>query len=137
MCCGLFFAHVSDAFDEMVFGPLLDTNQVSLAEVGSCLRPSTETANLDLEPELYQAFAFPNPLSIDALEHDISVSTSSSSGRAIAHHLPADGKIPALSHESWNFSGTFDVTAEEDELVELVAEPTRPHVESIAAKKPR
>ena len=155
MCRGLCYAHFSDAFDEMVFGPLVDNNQLqhgqpkafavpqlealSLAGVGSgsFSMTSTETANLDVEPELHHAFAFPNPSFLDALEHDLSVSASSSSDLAIARHLLADGKTPALSHENWNFSGTYDVTAEEDELVELVAGPTRPHVESIAAKKPR
>lgn len=153
MCRGLCFAHVSDAFDQMVLGPLVDTNhlqhwnpkafaipqleELSTADVGSFSGISTETANRDVEPELYQAFAVPNTSSIDAWGNDVSVSASSSRDLAVARHLPADGYNTALSHESCDLSGTYDATAKEDEIVELVTRPTRPPVESIAPKKPR
>jgi hypothetical protein len=67
-------AHFSDAFDEMVLGPLVDTNQLqhhqdnvfgvpplealSTTRVGGFSGTSTDPTNPHVEPELYRAYAF-------------------------------------------------------------------------------
>jgi hypothetical protein len=146
-------AHFSDAFDEMVLGPLVDTNQLehhqdnvfgvpplealSTTHVGGFSGTSTDPTNPHVEPELYQAYAFQNTSSIDSLERDISLSTSISSAMEFTCHIPADVYGTELSHQNSDVSGSYDTTGGDEEVIELFTGPTDPQNDSIAPKKPR
>jgi hypothetical protein len=128
------------------------------ANVSGCMMMATASIDDDDE-ELYQPLPIPNSSSMYWPEHEAGVASSSSSGYSFGpqytisnsepsfnsilddlgppNYIPASDQTEELSHTGHGVFGTFDTTANDNEVVELAEPPSNSQTDPISIKPKR